>query len=188
MCHLFPQSVSHCRTLRDSGSFRGSVRLEFVSDMLVFYSALFEQSGQAPVGRFFCDAAAMQLRFGCDAKRKSFCGIIGAMTLCWRGGSLHLWLAAELEGNSCRYSFGAPRNILRQAGTLRGTQARLGTDTFACRILGQSCLPNGFGEAFAKRWMPHAIEFSYGFETIQFQSAFLRWVLLLQFCLFFTMI
>ena len=102
MCHLFPQSVSHCRTLRDSGSFRGSVRLEFVSDMLVFYSALFEQSGQAPVGRFFCDAAAMQLRFGCDAKRKSFCRIIGAMTLCWRGGSLHLWLTAELEGNPCR--------------------------------------------------------------------------------------
>ena len=126
MCHLFPQSVSHCRTLRDSGSFRGSVRLEFVSDMLVFYSALFEQSGQAPVGRFFCDAAAMQLRFGCDAKRKSFCGISGAMTLCWRGGSLHLWLAAELEGNPCRYSFGAGRNMLRQAGTLRGTQARFG--------------------------------------------------------------
>ena len=81
--------------------------------------ALLEQSGQAPVGRFFCDAAAMQLRFGCDAKRESFCGMIGGMTLCWRGGSLHLWLAAELEGNPCRHSFGAGRNMLRQAGTLR---------------------------------------------------------------------
>ena len=60
---------------------------------------------------------------------------------------------------------------MRQACTLRGTQARLGADTFACCILGQSWLPNGFGKAFAKRWMPHAIEFSQGFERISFQSA-----------------
>ena len=28
------------------------------------------------VGRFFCDVAAMRLRFGCDAKRESLCEII----------------------------------------------------------------------------------------------------------------
>ena len=108
-------------------------------------------------------------------------------------GSLGLWLAAELEGDPCpyagRYSFGAGRTILRQAGTLRGTQARLGADTFACCILARSWSQNGFEKAFAKRWMPHAIEFSQGFEKNPFQSAFLKWVLLLlQFCLFFTVI
>ena len=35
--------------------------------------ALLEQSGHAPVDRFFCDVAAMRLRFGCDAKRVSLC-------------------------------------------------------------------------------------------------------------------
>ena len=73
-----------------------------------------------PVGRFFCDVAAMRLRFGCDGKRESLCKI-DLMTL----GSLGLRLAAELEGDPCpyagRYSFGAGRTIVRQAGTLRGT-------------------------------------------------------------------
>ena len=105
------------------------------------------------------------------------------MTLCWRHCSLRLWLTAELEGDPCPYSFGAGREILGQAGTLRGTQARCGTDTFACCVLGQSWSPNGFGKAFAKRWMPQTIEFSQGFDRISFQSAFLRWVFLLQFCL-----
>ena len=31
------------------------------------------------VGRFFCDVAAMRLRFGCDAKRESLCEIIDVM-------------------------------------------------------------------------------------------------------------
>ena len=75
-----------------------------------------------------------------------------------------MWLAAELEGDPCPYSFGAGRDILRQAGTLRGTQARFGADAFACCVLGQCCSPNGFGRAFAKRWMPQTIEFSQGFE------------------------
>ena len=82
-----------------------------------------------------------------------------------------MWLAAELERNPCPYSFGAGRDILRQAGTLRGTQARFGADTFACCVLGRSWSPNGFGKAFATRWMPHAIAFSQGFERISFQSA-----------------
>ena len=34
------------------------------------------------VGRFFCDVAAMRLRFGCNAKRESLCEIIDVMTLC----------------------------------------------------------------------------------------------------------
>ena len=144
--------------------------------------------GQAPVGRFFCDAAAMRLRFGCDAKRESFCGMIGRMTLCWRGGSLHLWLAAELEGNPCRRSFGAGRNILRQAGSLRGTQPSFRAGTFACCSLGRSWTSDGFGKAFAKRWMPYIIEFSQGFERIAFDIAFLRCVFVLQICLLFTVI
>ena len=136
-----------------------------------------------PVGRFFCDVAAMRLQFGCDAKRESLCKI-DLMTQ----GSLGLWLAAELEGDPCPYSFGAGRDILMQAGTLRGTQARFGADTFACCVLGRSWSPNGFGQAFAKKWMPQTMDFSRGFERILFQSAFLRWVFLLQICLIFTVI
>ena len=131
----------------------------------LFWSNL---ASQAPVNRFFCDAAAMRKRFGCDAKRESLCEMIDVMTLCWRRCSLHLWRAAELQGDPCPYSFGA--------------------DTFACCVLGICWSPNGFGKAFAKRWMPHTIEFSYGFQRISFQNAFLRWVFLLQFCLLFTVI
>ena len=43
-------------------------------------------------------------------------------------------------------------------------------------------------KAFAKRWMPHTIEFSQGFKTILFQHAFLRLVFLLQICSIFTVI
>ena len=39
----------------------------------LFWSNL---ASQAPVDRFFCDAAAMRLRFGCDAKRESLCEMI----------------------------------------------------------------------------------------------------------------
>ena len=34
-----------------------------------------------PVGRFFCDVAAMRLRFGCDAKRESLCEITDDLLL-----------------------------------------------------------------------------------------------------------
>ena len=39
-------------------------------------------ASQALVDRFFCDAAAMRLRFGCDAKRESLCEMIDVITLC----------------------------------------------------------------------------------------------------------
>ena len=130
--------------------------------------------------------SAMWLRCGCDlaAMRSVNHSVILLTTLCCRRGSLCLWLAAELDGYHCPdagpYSFGARRNTLWQAGTLRGMEARLGADTFACFVWGQSCSPNDCGKAFARRGIPHAIEFSYGFQRISFQNAFLRWVFLLQ--------
>ena len=49
----------------------------------LFWSNL---ASQALVDRFFCDAAAMRLRFGCDAKRESLCEMIDVIlymiTLC----------------------------------------------------------------------------------------------------------
>ena len=96
------------------------------------------------VGRFFCDVAAMRLRFGCDAKRESLCEIIDVMkTWC------PLFVAscrARRRSTSLRgpYRFGAGRTVLRQAATLRGTEARLGADTFVCCVLGRSWLPNVF--------------------------------------------
>ena len=53
---------------------------------------------------------------------------------------------------------------------------------------GVKLVTNDFGKAFAKRWMPHAIEFSRGFEVVSFQSSFLRWVILLQICMLLTTI
>ena len=132
--------------------------------------------------------SVMRLLCGCDAESESLCEMNDVMTLWCRRCSLRLWLAAELEGDPCVYSFGAGRDSLRQAGTLRGTQARFGAATFACCVLGRSWSPNGFGKAFAKRWIPQTIEFSKGFERIPFQTGFRRWVFLLQICSLFTFI
>ena len=121
-----------------------------------------QQSGSS----FFCDVAAMRLRFGCDAKCESLCEIIDVVTL----GSLGLWLAAELEGELCPYSSGAGRDILRQAGTWQGRQSRFGAGTFAYCVLGRSWSPKGFGKASTKRWVPHITTAPENFGRISFQN------------------
>ena len=112
--------MAHIWSKSDRGAFRTTswVKLSlFLSTAsgLASMDAVVEQSGHATVGRFFCNVAALQLRFGCNTGRESLSGTIGVMTLFCTGGSLHLWLATKKEGDSCPYIFGAGGNMLRQA-------------------------------------------------------------------------
>ena len=67
-----------CTTMRVKLSLGQGLHWDLLA-LTLFWSNL---ASQAPVNRFFCDAAAMRLRFGCDAKRESLCEMIDVITLC----------------------------------------------------------------------------------------------------------
>ena len=71
-------SDAFCTTIWGKLSFAQGLHRDLLASTL-FWSNL---ASQALVDRFFCDAAAMRLRFGCDAKRESLCEMIDIMALC----------------------------------------------------------------------------------------------------------
>ena len=94
-------------------------------DLLVstlFWSNL---ASQAPVNRFFCDAAAMRLRFGCDAKRESPCEMIDSDDPLLKTLFPSLVASCRARGRSMslqfrgrQRNFEAGRHIARHTGTL----------------------------------------------------------------------